>query len=623
VGNHNNLLTRLIHKHKPIVIISSLLAVGLTAIIVFWLNLPWRPDIRGLPPDSGFYAYFGEAILHGQVPYRDVWDDKPPLGYLMNALALLVFGQTPWGIWWSSVFWILGCTVLFFLVARKLFGNISAWILSAIFLIALMNPEIFQGGTLMEVYGLAPQIGIIGITYLFFTHHRRPWFVVVVGVLTACAYLIKPSTIILGCSSILVMAISAISERHIREVFRIALGFLVGFISLVGAVSVYWLFAGALRQFLDGVFLQGFYFIGGPESKFKDNFFYTLVKIIPNLYIGRLYLIAVLISGFFLLEKLYQFWMKPVLRKGLSWIDWSLLFVLIIAPIVAGRLSPNRNISKFWAISIFAFGLFLLVKFYRLRPKPVFQQVFSPLEWLLLVVMVSLPLEVLMASLGGRYFGHYFITMLPAVTVTIAYPIYRVMSFSRETLKSKGAKLINVMYVVLMLGTLVWGGTSVDQDLPSAVYTNNLTAIFNGQFPLNDLERYIVQTTKPDEEVLVWHIHLGINFITNRRAPSRFLFPLNLFIPPSVQNTKLEEYVNDIESHPPELILVQKVSSLSLPFVNQPVDQLCKSYCTPEFEQALKIPQIRQEWLSFQEFFVTHYALDRSIYDWNIYRVIP
>jgi hypothetical protein len=101
------------------------------------------------------------------------------------------------------------------------------------------------------------------------------------------------------------------------------------------------------------------------------------------------------------------------------------------------------------------------------------------------------------------------------------------------------------------------------------------------------------------------------------------LFPLNLFIPPNAQNTKLKEFVNDLENHPPELILFQKSSSMALPFVDDPVDQLCKTYCTPEFVQALQVPQIRQEWHRFRRFFINNYALDKRIYDWTIYRKLP
>jgi len=623
VINHTSIIRQLFTKKKPIIIVSTILALGLAAFLVIWLNLSWRPDVSQLPPDSGFYAYFGKAILHGQIPYRDLWDNKPPLGYYLNAVALLVFGQTPWGVWWSSVVWILGCMVLFFLVIKKLMGGIAAGVTSAILLVALMNPQIFQGGNLTEVYGLAPQIGIIGITYLFFTHYRKPWLAVLAGVLTACAFLIKQPTIALGCSSILLMTVSYISEFKIREAFRTAVGFLFGFAGLVAVVSVYMLWVGALGDFLNGALLQGFYSIGGAQSNFRYYFLYALGKVLPNLYIGWLYLIAILAGGLFLVEKFYQLWILPVSKGRLSWIERLLIVVLVLFPLLATRLWSNLYFGIFWVISIFSLGLYFLVKFFRLLSKPTFHQIFSPVEWTWLMAVVALPLEVLMASLGGRYYGHYFITILPAVMLAIAYPIWRVVSISRESLKSKGMLFRNAMYMILMISALVWGATSLVRDLPSAMYTIDVAGIFRGQIPLNELEQYIVQTTQPNDEVLVWHIHLGINFVTDRKAPSRFLYPLNLFIPPNEQNTKLKEYVDDLENHPPELIVVQKISSLGLPFVDQPVDQLCTTGCTPDFEQAINVPQIHQEWLRFQQFFNTHYALDTEIYDWNVYRKLP
>lgn len=607
-------------KNKPFLIAAVILALIFVTFLIIWLNLPWRPDITPFHSDSGFYAYFGKAILHGQIPYRDVWDDKPPLGYYLNALGLFIFGQNSWGVWWAGVVWILGCTVLTFVVIRKLFGSVPAWISSGILLAGLMNPELFEGVNLMEVYGLAPQIAIIGITYLFFTRQRKTWIVILLGIFTSIAYLIKPSTITLGCASILIMVVSLLSEWKIRDAIRISLAFVSGFIGLIAIVSLYWLWAGALDKFIDGIFLQGFFFIGGPESNFRFNYLNALTKVLPSMYFGKLYLIAILVGIIFLWGKLYQFWIRPVLAEGLSILDKLVVIVLIVFPLVAKYIWLKRNIGLFWLISIFAFGVLLLIKFYRLRSRPAAAQVFSPVEWTWLIAIVSLPIEVLMASLGGRYFGHYFITLLPATILAVAYPLWKIATITRETLRSKGQLLQAALYVILGISSIVWGVNAYIKDWPSQEVQTNLAGLFTGKVPLNELEQYIVQSTTPNDEVLVWHIHLGINFITDRRAPSRFLFPLNLFIPPTEQNRKLEEFVDDIEAHPPELIVVQRVSSMSLPFVDKPMDQQCVPFCTPEFAQALEIPQISQQWLRFQEFFETHYTVDNHIYDWIIYR---
>jgi hypothetical protein len=43
--------------------------------------------------DQGIYALVGEGILQGKVPYKDLWDFKPPGVFFVYALAQGVFGK--------------------------------------------------------------------------------------------------------------------------------------------------------------------------------------------------------------------------------------------------------------------------------------------------------------------------------------------------------------------------------------------------------------------------------------------------------------------------------------------------------------------------------------------------
>lgn len=49
--------------------------------------------------DQGLYHYVArEWVLRGSIPYKDVLDHKTPGIYLLHALAVLLFGETMWGI---------------------------------------------------------------------------------------------------------------------------------------------------------------------------------------------------------------------------------------------------------------------------------------------------------------------------------------------------------------------------------------------------------------------------------------------------------------------------------------------------------------------------------------------
>ncbi len=71
-----------------------LVAIGTT------LMLSVAPPFRGVPGrDSGVFLYVASMLLRGKLPYRDVWDHKPPAIYYLDALGLALGGRSTWGVW--------------------------------------------------------------------------------------------------------------------------------------------------------------------------------------------------------------------------------------------------------------------------------------------------------------------------------------------------------------------------------------------------------------------------------------------------------------------------------------------------------------------------------------------
>ncbi len=61
---------------------------------------PGNPSNLRLPSrDSGVFLYVAWRMLNGDIPYRDVWDHKPPLIYFVDALGLLFTSKSLWGVW--------------------------------------------------------------------------------------------------------------------------------------------------------------------------------------------------------------------------------------------------------------------------------------------------------------------------------------------------------------------------------------------------------------------------------------------------------------------------------------------------------------------------------------------
>src|SRR5512139_1241248 len=85
-------------RHSKIrdIIVPTLMSMIGTVIALF----PNNPGNVTLPSrDSGVFLYVAWRFLSGDIPYRDVWDHKPPLIYFVDALGLTLTPDSLWGVW--------------------------------------------------------------------------------------------------------------------------------------------------------------------------------------------------------------------------------------------------------------------------------------------------------------------------------------------------------------------------------------------------------------------------------------------------------------------------------------------------------------------------------------------
>jgi hypothetical protein len=107
--------------------------------------------------DAQLFAYIGGKWLAGQIPYLDIWDNKPPGIFLVNAL---VFSFAPKNFTALSVVegvFIIGCIGTVYAIMRKFRAPMNSVVIATAACAISSNLRCFnEGGNLTEIYVLWP-----------------------------------------------------------------------------------------------------------------------------------------------------------------------------------------------------------------------------------------------------------------------------------------------------------------------------------------------------------------------------------------------------------------------------------------------------------------------------------
>jgi len=122
-------------------------------LLSFWIIWLVHPYLRLLPgTDAGLFSAVAMEMLHGQQLYAQVFESKPPLVFLLNALSLSTgFGYHAIRI--TELFILLGLGHLYLNRLSTYFKQSAPAFLSAVLLFGLLlKPELYSKGNQTEFY---------------------------------------------------------------------------------------------------------------------------------------------------------------------------------------------------------------------------------------------------------------------------------------------------------------------------------------------------------------------------------------------------------------------------------------------------------------------------------------
>jgi len=328
-----------------------LLAAVCALPVLLYLPLLHEPLSR----DEGFYAAVGQLILRGDLPYRDAFDNKPPLVFGWYALSFLIFGENDWAPRLMAAVLLSVTTILVHIQARMLFSRREA--LLAAFAFALSTGLAgFGSNANTEYFMLAPLVGGL-VTFTLGHQTGRPQWFLLSGFLNGMAVMTKEVSLFnLGFLVLWTLYPAWRGELSRRHVAAVGLLFL-GCSLAVALIVLPFVFLGAFTDFWDAAVVYTLHYVGA-NSPVTRLIGLVNVFVFPASYGGPW--VALTLLGFIYLMRGQDRW---------RWLPAGWLVASVLGIVFLGRLYAHYYVHLLPAFSLIVpFGIRFLRHKWKVAP---------------------------------------------------------------------------------------------------------------------------------------------------------------------------------------------------------------------------------------------------------------
>ena len=234
--------------------------VAVAVIMFFSCSSPLYPFNYWEDPNCFFTV--GSGILRGQVPYRDLYEQKGPLLYFIHALAALISQKTYLGIFFIQ---IIICTVTHYYSIKiaSLYVEITKrlFVLSIPAMMLLYSSNsYFYGDSAEEMilpfYVIALYILLKTLKNKALPSRKKTAFI---AVGTACAFWIKYTLCGFFLGMVLIFLVFSIRKRQFKKLLPLMLIFIAAFVAASLPVLAYFACNNALGDLFTAYFYNNIF----------------------------------------------------------------------------------------------------------------------------------------------------------------------------------------------------------------------------------------------------------------------------------------------------------------------------------------------------------------------------
>lgn len=347
----------------------------IVSFVFFLLRLPslFEPYWYG---DEGIYEVLGSAIRHGRILYQGIWDNKPPLLYIVYS----IFNGDQFYVRILSLIFGILSTITFYYLCKKIFiqnrhqEKIVMWS-TGVFALLFALPIVEGNIANAENFMLFP---ILLSALLILSEKTSPKIYFAAGALLGVSFLFKivalfdfaAFSVFLFMINFKVPAQKITFGKKITQVFTLLLPFIIGFVIPILVTSLFFL-GPPFKYFIQATFTQNVGYVG-----------YGNKLIIPQGFL-ILKLLALLGFNFYLFTRREKFSKSALFI--LVWFSFSLFsaffsqrpythYLLVLLPSIClfiGLISWEKKYKLQFTV-LLAVSLFLIFTSFNLYGKTPF-----------------------------------------------------------------------------------------------------------------------------------------------------------------------------------------------------------------------------------------------------------
>ena len=253
--------------------------------------------------DANCFFTIGRGIIHGLVPYRDLFDHKGPVIYFVYALAALISDNSFIGVWIIEC--IAACIfAIFSWKTVKLFAEPSKYAITLmpLFLGVIYTCKMFNfGGNAEELFfpllTIAFYFGLKAIVNCDGLPTNKEAFIC--GLITSVLFWVKYTYLGFIAGFCLYIIILSIKQKNYLRLGGLIWRFIIGFISFSAPVIIYFAVTGSISEMLEVYFYINCFSYTGETS----TTIFSQIPIVKNIYfcVSALIVTSINYPSFFIL----------------------------------------------------------------------------------------------------------------------------------------------------------------------------------------------------------------------------------------------------------------------------------------------------------------------------------